>query len=420
MARRTGRAAVPAGARESILSRDTLLLLAAGFCYFSSPMLVTPLITGFTGSLGGSAALMGVVGGLMNVVSLVCRPLLGGLADRVSRYRLSLAGAACMALACALYVMAPNPAVVVVARVVNGVGFSCCSVSMSTWFCSLLPPGRVGSGMGIYGTMNALGMAVAPALGVALLGSVGYRPAFVVAALFSTAIMVLVQFVGDRGLPPRAASGEKGAEAEEDAGAEKDVGAEKGRASAARPRLVEPRVVPVALIIMLFAIPYCATQSFLVNYVAARGLAVSVSLFFPAYAVILLVLRVALRDLFDTKPFSFFVGVASVSAAVGIGALALAANDALLMVAALGLAGGYGVMSSVCQSTALKLARPGAEGLANGTYYIGLDLGMSFGPMLGGVLFGSLDAELFYPVLMLCVPAALVVYLACRRQLRRA
>lgn len=414
MARRTGRAAVPAGARESILSRDTLLLLAAGFCYFSSPMLVTPLITGFTGSLGGSAALMGVVGGLMNVVSLVCRPLLGGLADRVSRYRLSLAGAACMALACALYVMAPNPAVVVVARVVNGVGFSCCSVSMSTWFCSLLPPGRVGSGMGIYGTMNALGMAVAPALGVALLGSVGYRPAFVVAALFSTAIMVLVQFVGDRGLPPRAASGEKGAEAEEDAGAE------KGRASAARPRLVEPRVVPVALIIMLFAIPYCATQSFLVNYVAARGLAVSVGLFFPAYAVILFVLRVALRDLFDTKPFSFFVGVASVSAAVGIGALALAANDALLMVAALGLAGGYGVMSSVCQSTALKLARPGAEGLANGTYYIGLDLGMSFGPMLGGVLFGSLDAELFYPVLMLCVPAALVVYLACRRQLRRA
>lgn len=414
MARRTGRAAVPAGARESILSRDTLLLLAAGFCYFSSPMLVTPLITGFTGSLGGSAALMGVVGGLMNVVSLVCRPLLGGLADRVSRYRLSLAGAACMAFACALYVMAPNPAVVVVARVVNGVGFSCCSVSMSTWFCSLLPPGRVGSGMGIYGTMNALGMAVAPALGVALLGSVGYRPAFVVAALFSTAIMVLVQFVGDRGLPSRAASGEKGAEAE------KDAGAEKGRASAARPRLVEPRVVPVALTIMLFAIPYCATQSFLVNYVAARGLAVSVGLFFPAYAVILLVLRVALRDLFDTKPFSFFVGVASVSAAVGIGALALAANDALLMVAALGLAGGYGVMSSVCQSTALKLARPGAEGLANGTYYIGLDLGMSLGPMLGGVLFGSLDVELFYPALMLCVPAVLVVYLACRRQLRHA
>lgn len=395
-----------------MLSRDTLLLLAAGFCYFSSPMLVTPLITGFTGSLGGSAALMGVVGGLMNVVSLVCRPLLGGLADRVSRYRLSLAGAACMALACALYVVAPNPAVVVVARVVNGVGFSCCSISMSTWFCSLLPPGRVGSGMGIYGTMNALGMAVAPALGVALLGSVGYRPAFVVAALFSTAIMVLVQFVGDRGLPPRAASGERGAEAE------KDAGAEKGRAPAVRPRLVEPRVVPVALIIMLFAIPYCATQSFLVNYVAARGLAVSVGLFFPAYAVILLVLRVALRDLFDTRPFSFFVGVASVSAAVGIGALAVAANDALLMVAALGLAGGYGVMSSVCQSTALKLARPGAEGLANGTYYIGLDLGMSLGPMLGGVLFGSLDVELFYPVLMLCVPAALVVYLACRRQLR--
>lgn len=50
--------------------RDQVLLLAAGFFYFSSPMAVTPIITRFSGSLGASAALMGLIGGLMNLCSL--------------------------------------------------------------------------------------------------------------------------------------------------------------------------------------------------------------------------------------------------------------------------------------------------------------------------------------------------------------
>lgn len=49
--------------KTKLYSRDILLILAASFCYFSSPMLVTPLITGFAGSVGASAALMGVIGG---------------------------------------------------------------------------------------------------------------------------------------------------------------------------------------------------------------------------------------------------------------------------------------------------------------------------------------------------------------------
>lgn len=38
--------------------------------------------------------------------------------------------------------------------------------------------------------------------------------------------------------------------------------------------------------------------------------------------------------------------------------------------AALFMAGGYGIMCSVCQSTAILLAGPERRGLANSTYYI--------------------------------------------------
>lgn len=51
--------------KSKLYSRDILFILMASFFYFASPMLVTPLITGFSGSLGASAALMGTIGGLI-------------------------------------------------------------------------------------------------------------------------------------------------------------------------------------------------------------------------------------------------------------------------------------------------------------------------------------------------------------------
>ena len=60
--------------KQQTYSKNIILILAASFFYFASPMLVTPLITGFSGSIGASAGVMGVIGGLMNLCSLFCRP----------------------------------------------------------------------------------------------------------------------------------------------------------------------------------------------------------------------------------------------------------------------------------------------------------------------------------------------------------
>ena len=384
--------------KTKLYSRDILLILAASFCYFSSPMLVTPLITGFAGSVGASAALMGVIGGLMNLCSLFCRPLVGNLADRLSKYKVSTAGAALMSLACLGYILSSHPAGIVFFRVVNGVGFACCSVCMSTWMSNLLPKEKVGSGMGVYGMMNALGMAVAPGIGVTVYQTFGYHTAFAIALVFSLATLLIVQFMGDKGEPEPETL---------------PAGPKDGRPAL---QIADPKVLPIAAIIMLFAIPYCATQSFLVSYAEARHLAVSVSLFFPLYAVVLLVLRLSLKGLFDRLPFGIFLAGSSLSALLGILALAGMNGNMVMFFAACFMAGGYGIMGSVCQSTAILLAGKGKRGLANSTYYIGLDLGMTLGPVIGGFLYGRLDLAWFYPALVLTVPLGALVYLLFMRK----
>lgn len=377
--------------KQSIYSKDIILVLAASFFYMSSPMLVTPLITGFTGSLGASAAVMGFVGGLMNLCSLVCRPLAGNLADKISKYRLTFIGSALMAAACAGYIIAPNGIVIVIARIINGIGFACCSVCLSTWMSNMLPKNKIGSGMGLYGTMNALGMAVAPAIGVSVYQTFGYRTAFIIAFIFSAAILIVIQFTADRGEP--ALKRESQTEDE-----------------TPRWQLVDLKVLPIAFIIMLFAIPYCATQSFLVTYAEVRHLNVTVSMFFPSYAAVLIFLRLTLRNLFDKVPFHVFLLTSSACEATAVILLTFMRSNVTMLLASAFLAGGYGIMSSVCQSTAMLLAGKEKRGLANSTYYIGLDLGMTLGPMIGGALYGSLDIGWFYPALLLTMPLAVLVY----------
>ena len=384
--------------KSKIYSKDIILVLAASFFYMASPMLVTPLITGFSGSIGASAALMGLVGGMMNLVSLFCRPLAGNLADRISKYKLSFIGAVFMTLACVGYIFAPNEAVVVIARIINGFGFACCSVCMATWMSDMLPKDKIGSGMGFYGTMNALAMAVAPAIGVSAYQTFGYRASFVIALVFSVAIIAVIQFIGDKGEPEK-----------------EPVSTDEEQK---RIELIDVKVIPIALIIMLFAIPYCATQSFLVTYTETRGLHIFVSLFFPAYAVVLIVLRLSLRNLFDKLPFQVFLLARIVSELMAILLLTLMNNNVIMILASCFLAGGYGVMSSVCQSTAILLAGKGKRGLANSTYYIGLDLGMTLGPFIGGILYGGLDIKWFYPVLMMTMPLAGAVYCFNRKKLK--
>ena len=396
--------------RQNLYSKDIMLVLAATFFYMASPMLVTPLITGFTESIGASAALMGLVGGLMNLVSLFCRPIAGNLADRISKYKLSFIGAVFMTAACVGYIFAPNEVVVIIARIINGFGFACCSVCMATWMSNMLPKEKIGSGMGVYGTMNALAMAVATAIGVSAYQAFGYRVSFVIALVFSLAIIVVIQFTGDKGEPEteNADAGENGSDAGDAAGRQRR-----------KLELIDVKVIPIALIIMLFAIPYCATQSFLVTYAEVRGLHVSVSLFFPAYAAVLIVLRLSLRNLFDKLPFRIFLLSSALSELLAILLLTIMKNNAVMLLASCFLAGGYGIMSSVCQSTAILLAGREKRGLANSTYYIGLDLGMTLGPMIGGALYGWLDIGWFYPVLMVTMPLAGVVYIVAGRRMRK-
>lgn len=377
---------------ESIFTRDLLLIFAASFCYMCCPIMVTPVIPGFTESLGGGGLLMGFMGGLMNLVSLACRPLVGNLADRIQKYHLALAGVLLLLLSNVGYLISYSPTALFISRIFSGVGFASCSVSMSTWFSVLLPKNKIGFGMGLYGTAQAFSMAIAPAIGIRLKDAFGYRAVFIFAIALAFAAFICALLVKDHGHP---------------------VALSVPR----RLQVIDVRVLPIAMIVMLFTLPYSATQSFLVSFVETSQRTVQIDLFFPSYAVILFALRTGFRNYFDRLPYRIFLFIALLCSASASLTLSWMQNNFHMFLGAAFLAGSYGLICSVSQATAIIIAGEGKRGLANSTYYVGLDLGLALGPILGGMLYESMDLAFFYPTFLLCPILCILVYLCFRKNI---
>ncbi|PLS31429.1 multidrug resistance protein B [Bifidobacterium margollesii] len=376
---------------ERLITRDVALVMLATFCFMASNTLSSLLMAGFSESLGASGAMMGLVAGMMSLVSLFCRPIAGNLSDRASKRLLVGVGSALYLISSIWYATASSPVSLLLARMVNGVGFACCSVCLATWMSLLLPIRHMGAGMGLYGTTNALAMALGPATGITMHRLIGYRHTFIISMVMAMLMVISVMFIKNGGHP---------------------VAKPAPRRRFSLRSIVEPRVVPLSLVFMLFAIPYFATQSFIVIYANTRHLAVEVSLFYPCYAVALLIMRIGFRDWFDRKSFRFFLVGCSAAMLGSLLCLDLMTGNVLLLLAAVLMAAAYGVMSSVTQAQAVIIAGKARSGIANATYYAGIDLGMTLGPVLGGMLYGGVPIAWFYPLFMLVMPAAWLLYAA--------
>ena len=372
--------------------------MAASFFFMFSTMFVNPLINGYAKKLGASSAFAGVIVGIMSIAAMFLRPVAGNLTDKFSKYRLSLIGGVLILIGVLGYIFTPSSGLLLLFRLINGTGYVLCTVCMTTWLAFLVPRQHVGEAMGFYGLMNALAMALAPALSINIYQKIGYRESLIAAAIAAFLMIVVIQFVGNHALPLK----------------------KKGQTQKKHFKIIQMNVLPVAILTTLFGMPYFITQADIVTYVEQRHLTVAVGSYFLIYALVLLVIRIGLKRYFDTVRFGVWFWLSLVSTAAYIFLLAVMNNNWQMALAAAGMALGYGIIYSVLQSTALLLAPIEEQGLASSTFYLGLDVAMSFGPMISGVVDSILPVKYFYWVDLVLVPLMLVVYFIWRKRLNGA
>ncbi|MEO6298233.1 MAG: MFS transporter [Paracoccaceae bacterium] len=121
-----------------------------------------------------------VISYLLAVTSLIVGA--GRLGDMLGRRKLLLIGIAIFILASVSCVLAPNLWALVAARGVQGLGAAIMMALTIASVGDMVPKDRTGSAMGLLGTVSAVGTALGPSLGGALIAWFGWQAVFVVMA----------------------------------------------------------------------------------------------------------------------------------------------------------------------------------------------------------------------------------------------
>jgi len=338
---------------------------AAFFVSFVFHILMVTIALYATETYHATTSEAGLAAGMFIIGALVVRLFVGYLIEAFGLKRMLLVSLLIYILSSFLYLLKVNLAFLLMNRFVHGVGMGMATTVTSTIVAQIIPPQRRGEGIGIYSLSPVLANCIGPFAGLLLSQYVGFQAIFILCLVLSIVglgISLVLRVPPSPALSPAAVKGIH------------------------LSNFIEPKVVPVCLIILISGFCYSGVVSFLSFYAQELGVVKAASVFFMVFAIAILLSRPFTGRLFDLKGANFIMYPAIVLFAAGMMLLSMAQNSFTLLLAGAIIGLGYGNIQSITQTLAVHLSPPNRIAMATSTFFILLDVGFGFGPYLLGFL----------------------------------
>ncbi len=333
-----------------------------------------PTFPFFIASLGGDAIAIGVAASLFSLATVISRPFVGWVIDTRGRRTILLIGLVGLALMPMGYCLAMGIAMTILLRTVHGMFHAVASNANSTWVADIVPRERMGEGLGMHGLSLAVSTAIAPAIGLSIMGTFGFRPLFAM-----TSVSVVIGFALTLLIRSKNYTLE--------------------RKPLRLKELFEPMAVPAAITQCLFMVTYSTVEVFVAIYATEKGLP-SGGVYFIFIAASTLVSRVALGRFVDRHgemPLVYTGNAACLSAVL---LLVLCNNLPCFILSALCLGYSFGAIVPSLQTMAMHAVSPDRRGAATSTFFVAFDLGVAVGGFIAGFLIKTLGYDAMFLLIM--------------------
>lgn len=373
----------------------------------------TPIYLSYSGGTNLYAGLLILE---FSLAAAAARIFIGRRIDRGSRRSVMLAGALVTLAGSFGAVLWPDPALQVLYRALQGLGFGLCTTGASTAAADIVPLDRLGEGLGYYGLGQSLGMVIGPSLGVVLVSFSYHETLFAGMSVLSLVLIAAVlgctyekhpgrldptcayrlgrsgRRAADGAAGETAAGPERAGEGAGVSGSPAEVPAAAGSAGAAGapagPRrglgaLFEIAALPGALPMLICCFGYSIITNFVSKYGVEQGLP-NPGFFFICAAVTMTLVRLAGGRLLDEVPPRLLVGL---PLACGIGSFALLAvtHSPAAFYGAGALFGiSMGLCFPLCNTVAVRCSPLDRRGAATALYLLANDLGVGIGAVIAG------------------------------------
>lgn len=364
-------------------SRSFIFIMVANALLFMVFEMMLPTLPLFVSKLGGGASQVGLVTGIFMFSAILIRPFTAKLAAKFDKKYLLLTGLAICALMTGAYYLPTSIGMILVFRVLHGLGFGLATTYFATLATASIPKERRGEGLGYFGVGETVAVSVGPLIGTAILMRYDFHNLFFGGAFILLLALVMTAFISRK--------------------PQTDAESEPGEVKV---KLIERKVLFPSLLILLVGIAAGSIMSFIALYAAEKGFT-AVAWFFFIVAAASFLVRLVSGKMFDRLgPGSVLVPSAFFMMA-GIWLLTLAGNETVFLLSAVLYGLGFGAVFPALQTWCVNLVGEHEHENAMASFFNFFDLGIGGGAMILGLVASAFSYELVYDVAI----AVMVVYL---------
>ncbi len=382
--------------KTTIWNRNFICVIASNLLLCIGHFSVHPLVATYVTFLGAGPFIMGLLTGMFFGVALAVRPVSGPMITKIDKRKLLIMVFVLGGIVNIGYALFHTIPLFVVFRFLNGVQYSFVGSLIMTLAADSLPEEKIASGMGVYGVGGAVGTALGPAIADQFF-KLGERIGdkhlgFTFVFLFASAVFCLAVIPSVILRPDRKTK-------EEIAGT-----------GVWYKNIVTLHALPTTLVMFFVVMSYSIINSYVLNFGEEQQIG-NISMFYTFMAGTLIVSRPLAGWLSDKFGVAKVIipGLILFAVSFFIVGTSRSLEQAVLggVIAALGV----GSTQPAIQAMNMQSVTPLKRSVASNTIYIGMDLGLFVGPILGGVVFERSSYAFMFEMTAVPIVLALVSFL---------
>ena len=344
-----------------------------------------------TSELGASPAQAGFAAGIYIIGTLIARLYIGKKLELIGRKQMLRFGAIIYLATTIAYLISTNIIILDTVRFLNGFAYGTISTAANAIVTAYIPKSRNGEGINYYGLSTSLAAAIGPFIGILLLPIVGFKSVIILAIVLSVLVTVACYLFPVQNI-------------------ELTDDHKKLLNSWSLNTFIEYKVLFISIVAFLIGLSYSSVLGFLSIYADNLGLSTAGAFFFVVYALIITFTRPFAGQIFDAKGENAVMYPSFIFLAIGLLTLSFTTSSSVLLLSGALIGLGYGTFMSNGQAVCLKLVDSSKVSIALSTYFIGLDLGLGFGPYALGTVHSFLSYSGIYVLCAVLTVAVAILY----------
>jgi MFS family permease len=323
--------------------------------------MMNTLTAKYTDYMNAPAPMIGFATGIFAMTALLFKMISAPALDTYNRKYVVMGATGVIFLAFICYALSFNIQMLIFSRLLQGAGQAFTTTGCLTIASDSLPQDKMSSGIGYFALTSAIAQAISPAIGLKLIGIVGYNATFAILAgvmliAVITASRLKINFVRTNKFTVRIDS------------------------------IIAKECLVPAVILFLLSMTFCVVNSFLILYAEANGVNSNIGYFFTVYAVTMIFTRPAIGKMADR--FGTVKVMIPSLIFFALSFMLISCSHTLFMFLLSGFisAFGFGGCMPAIQAVAMRSVPKERRGAASCTSYIGNDMGNLVGPTVAGFI----------------------------------